>query len=218
METTQKTWRRGMLPPSADAEKFICDLYAAGGFRTHKNLLESYNAEAKKHPDWRVYNSTGSIRNVLRKAGIAKQIEPQLEETRVGYKCIYLPYELRMELVQLFKTCLVTVNKALAFNSTMSRTQRIIRAAAMQRGGVIYEAGNSTPKYVPECATNIDNVTGNMEFIFYGRVILTWYKVNKSAQLFTPDKTDEFADIVTIDQLMDLQVMAELTAKSYLIN
>lgn len=218
METTKKTWRRGMLPPSAAAEKYICDLYAAGGFRTHKNLLNSYNSEAKKHPDWRTYNSTGSIRNILRNAGVAKQIEPQLEEQRVGYKCIFLPLELRMELAQLFKTWLVTVNKALAFNSTTSRLQRMIRAAAMQRGGVIYEAGNSTPKYVPECATNIDNVTGNMEFIFYGRVILTWYKVNKSAQLFTPDHTDEYANVVTIDQLMQLQVVAERTAKSYLTN
>lgn len=71
-------------------------------------------------------------------------------------KQILLPTAVRMEMVRTFKITRTTLDRALKYNGNSAR-DNMLRAAALQRGGVIYLGVPAPNGYVPEVATTFKN-------------------------------------------------------------
>ncbi|MDR2928721.1 MAG: hypothetical protein LBV41_11080 [Cytophagaceae bacterium] len=104
-----------------------------------------------------------------------------------------------------------------SINSGLART---LRAAAMQRGGVMYdsEASDERNGYHPDCELVNDKKNKVMQFFFKKKVILTLHGCNNLAVIESALGREEFQDIKTIKQLMDLQFAAECIFVGTLIN
>jgi hypothetical protein len=135
-------------------------------------------------------------------------------------KQIFLPYHLKKEILNLKwdvngerrKVSVPTLWAALNY-TTKTKLADALRAAAMQRGGVIYDSNRKADKYIPICSSHIDRETGVWTFVFSGRVVLTWHEINKTVEIFSPDKPDLVLDNVrTIDELVSAQFIAEKMA------
>lgn len=67
-------------------------------------------------------------------------------------KQIFLPVEIKKEMIKTFKTTKETLWAALNFK-TDSNFARLLRAAAYERGGVLYPDPKRARNYVPQCDT-----------------------------------------------------------------
>lgn len=67
-------------------------------------------------------------------------------------KQIFLPVEIKKEIIKTFKTTKETLWAALTFK-TDSNFARMLRAAAYQRGGVLYPDPKRSEGYIPQCET-----------------------------------------------------------------
>ncbi len=90
-----------------------------------------------------------------------------------------------------------------------SPVAKMLRAAAMQRGGAVAQ------EYVPQCECTVDHNHGVWTFVFLGVVVLTWHKNVERAEITIGGSKGamEYREIRTIDQLMELQRIAEEIAK-----
>lgn len=67
-------------------------------------------------------------------------------------KQIFLPVEIKKEMIKTFKTTKETLWSALNFK-TESNFARMLRAAAYERGGVLYPDPKRSEGYIPKCET-----------------------------------------------------------------
>ena len=84
-------------------------------------------------------------------------------------KLIYLPVEIKKEIIKSFKTTKETLWAALNYK-TDSNFARMLRAAAFERGGVLYPDPKRTADYVPQCETTFNTSEKTMVQSFGVRV------------------------------------------------
>ena len=133
-------------------------------------------------------------------------------------KKIYLPPNRQKELLALTwnvngrrkKVSRITLFNALSYN-TDSPLARTLRAAALQRGGVIFDGNKDKEEYVPDCYSEIDLDNRMMLFVFKGAVTLR--VKDDIAELESADGKEYFNDVTTISQLMLLQRKASELAE-----
>ena len=136
-------------------------------------------------------------------------------------KQIFLPDHLKREILsmkwnvngQRRKVSQPTLWAALTY-TTKTKLADTLRAAALQRGGVIYDSSAKLSRYIPDCYATTDHENGVMTFVFSGLVILTWHKQNATVEIISPDENSSTCspEIHTIEQLMGLQHIAEQMA------
>ena len=88
-------------------------------------------------------------------------------------KQIFLPVEDKKEMIKSFKTTKETLWAALNFK-TDSNFARMLRAAAYERGGVLYPDPKKSKGYIPECARSAGTQVLKLQ------PPQLWYKVSAS--------------------------------------
>lgn len=120
---------------------------------------------------------------------------------------IFLPTEVKKEMIKTFKTNKVTLWSALNFD-TNSSFAKLLRAAAIERGGVLY-TGRKRPEYSPECITTFETADKTMTQVFSNRVYLVADLSTGGVNVYADGNlTDSYKD-VTLLQLSSIQMDAE---------
>ncbi len=86
-------------------------------------------------------------------------------------KHIYLPSEVKREIEKTFKVSRVTLWNALQFIH-YSPQAKMLRAAAIQRGGVVYDPSSPYSGDRPDCLTTFDTADDTMIQKFGDRVLV----------------------------------------------
>ncbi len=76
-------------------------------------------------------------------------------------KQILLPASVRREITTTFKVGSKALSRALEFKIN-SRRAVLLRAAALERGGLIYREGVAPKGFMPECETTFDHLRGEI--------------------------------------------------------
>lgn len=126
-------------------------------------------------------------------------------------KQIFLPTELKKQLMKDFKTNKVTLWNALNFK-TNSSFANMLRKAAVERGGVLYGDSKCKEGYAPTCDTNFNTAAHTMIQHFSERVKLIASTVSGSVQVFVDEELKVSYDIKTLEELGEIQTNAEALA------
>lgn len=86
-------------------------------------------------------------------------------------KQILLPANVRREMAEQFKASRNEMRRALNYTINSKRA-KMLRAAALQRGGLIYTGITAPAGYIPTVATEFDHVNGFMNQSFGNRLLL----------------------------------------------
>lgn len=112
-------------------------------------------------------------------------------------KQILLPTAVKSEMVQTFKITRMTLDRALKYTIHSARS-KVLRAAALQRGGVIY-TGIIAPKgYLPDVETTFDQVRGIIHQTLGPRVELEISRETDRATLFIDGEMVTTFDNMTV--------------------
>lgn len=95
-------------------------------------------------------------------------------------KMILLPPPIKKELAATFKVERHVLNDYLSYRVN-SRRARMLRAAALQRGGLIYTGAHAPKGYCPDVETSFDHAAGIMRQTFGERVELIVKRENNEA-------------------------------------
>lgn len=123
-------------------------------------------------------------------------------------KQIFLPVEKKKEMIKTFKTTKETLWAALNFK-TDSNFARMLRAAAYERGGVLYPDPKRTKDYIPECETVFNTSEKTMVQSFGGRVILVGNLSSGELSLFVDGEQKATFDNPKLDELPSIQAAAQ---------
>lgn len=126
-------------------------------------------------------------------------------------KQIFLPVEIKKEIIKTFKTTKETLWSALNFR-TESSFARLLRAAAYERGGVLYPA-NRRPS---EFETIFNTSEKTMVQTFGTRVKLIANLSNGELSLFVDGEQKATFDNPHLDELSNIQVTAQNIADELL--
>ena len=128
-------------------------------------------------------------------------------------KEIMLPAEVKKSLERDFGVSGVTVWKALTFSSTQGKSN-LLRKAALERGGRIYDGTPSPESWAPDCKTTHQNSDQTMTQTFSDRVkIVADFKNDKVGVYVDGDvKVSESLSAMSIPEFMKLQVHAQEAA------
>lgn len=97
-------------------------------------------------------------------------------------KQILLPASVRCELRRTFKVCPVVLNRALKYERN-SKRDRMLRAAALERGGLIYTGKRAPQGCTPAVETRFDHVRGVIHQSFGDRVELQVNRETNAAMI-----------------------------------
>lgn len=112
-------------------------------------------------------------------------------------KQILLPAAARRELVVTFKSSRCELGRALTY-AVNSKRAKMLRAAALQRGGLIYTGVQAPGGYIPDVETRFDHVAGVMHQIFRSRVRLSVNLKENITAIYVDDKqVVRFDDMTT---------------------
>lgn len=123
-------------------------------------------------------------------------------------KQIFLPVEDKKEIIKTFKTTKETLWAALNFK-TDSNFARMLRAAAYERGGVLYPDPKRTKGYILECETIFNTCEKTMVQSFGVRVKLVANLSNGEVSLFVDGESKAIFDNPKLDELSDIQITAQ---------
>lgn len=126
-------------------------------------------------------------------------------------KLIYVPDSVKKEIEQTFKTTKVTLWSALNFK-TNSDFARMLRAAALQRGGVVYDSRKASPGYLPDCITTFETTDKTMTQKFGDRVYLTADLMSGDVILYADGTVVSKHARIALHQLCDIQASAQQLA------
>lgn len=127
-------------------------------------------------------------------------------------KQIFLPVEIKKEMIKTFKTTKETLWAALSFK-TKSSFARLLQAAAYERGGVLYPDPKKPAGYVPQCETVFNTSEKTMVQSFGIRVKLIGNLLTGEVSLFVDGEQITTFDNPRLDKLSDIQATAENLAK-----
>lgn len=123
-------------------------------------------------------------------------------------KLIYLPVEIKKEIIKSFKTTKETLWAALNYK-TDSNFARMLRAAAFERGGVLYPDPKRTADYVPQCETTFNTSEKTMVQSFGVRVKLVGNLSSGELSLFVDGEQKATFANPHLDELSDIQLTAQ---------
>lgn len=123
-------------------------------------------------------------------------------------KQIFLPVEIKKEIIKSFKTTKETLWSALNFK-TDSNFARMLRAAAYERGGVLYPDPKRTAGYIPQCETVFNTSEKTMIQSFGIRVKLVGNLSNGEISLFVDGEQKAMFDNPKLNELSSIQATAQ---------
>lgn len=123
-------------------------------------------------------------------------------------KQIFLPVEVKKEIIKSFKTTKETLWSALNFK-TDSNFARMLRAAAYERGGVLYPDPKRAAGYTPQCETVFNTSEKTMIQSFGIRVKLIGNLSNGEVSLFVDGEQKAIFDNPKLNELSNIQVTAQ---------
>lgn len=110
-------------------------------------------------------------------------------------KQILLPTSVKSEMMKTFKTGHKALERALKFQIN-SGSARKLRAAALQRGGLIYNDIPYDKGFIPECDTHFDHASGTITQVFESGIRVVISKQGATAKVFNGDREiAEFHDM-----------------------
>lgn len=130
-------------------------------------------------------------------------------------KQIFLPVEIKKEIIKTFKTTKESLWAALNFK-TDSNFARMLRAAAYERGGVLYPDPKRTSRYIPECEAVFNTSEKTMVQSFGVRVKLVGNLSSGELSLFVDGEQKAMFDNPKLDELSNIQVTAQNLANELL--
>lgn len=126
-------------------------------------------------------------------------------------KQIFLPPEVKKEMIESFKTTKETLWSALNFK-TNSSFARLLRAAAYERGGVLYPASKRESVFTPQCDTIFNTTEKTMIQNFGTRVKLVGDLTNGELSLFVDGEKKNTFGNPKLDELWAIQETAQSLA------
>lgn len=123
-------------------------------------------------------------------------------------KQIFLPVEIKKEMIKTFKTTKETLWAALNFR-TDSNFARMLRAAAYERGGVLYPDPKRAINYAPLCETIFNTAENTMIQSFGVRVKLVANLSNGDTSIFVDGEQKASFAIPGLNELTEIQVTAQ---------
>lgn len=130
-------------------------------------------------------------------------------------KQIFLPVEIKKEIIKTFKTTKESLWAALNFK-TDSNFARMLRAAAYERGGVLYPDPKRTSRYIPRCEAVFNTSEKTMVQSFGVRVKLVGNLSSGELSLFVDGEQKAMFDNPKLDELSNIQVTAQNLANELL--
>lgn len=115
-------------------------------------------------------------------------------------KQIFLPDEVKKEVAKTFKVSYVTLWNALTFKTRSDRA-RMLRAAALQRGGVMYDPDKATPNFT----TSFETSEGTMTQMFSERVYLAANLKSNIVKVYQDNEVINVHENVTLADLAAIQ-------------
>lgn len=134
----------------------------------------------------------------------------------INEKQIFLPVEIKKEMIKTFKTTKETLWAALNFR-TDSNFARMLRAAAYERGGVLYPDPKRSSGSVPQCETVFNTSEKTMVQSFGNRVKLVANLSGGELSLFVDGEQKATFDNPKLDELSNIQAMAQNIADELLM-
>lgn len=131
-------------------------------------------------------------------------------------KQIFLPVEIKKEIIKTFKTTKESLWAALNFK-TDSNFARMLRAAAYERGGVLYPDPKRSKGYIPECETIFNTSEKTMVQNFGVRVKLVGNLSSGELSLFVDGEQKATFDNPHMNELSGIQVTAQNLANELLM-
>ncbi len=105
-----------------------------------------------------------------------------------------------------------TVRAAIYNNARGTKSEFVRKMYRTKYAGL--RDNHQPPKdYVPNCISTIDQANMVWEFVFSGKVVLTYHGETSCVEICSPDGRQEFNGITTLGQLMTLQGLAEQIAE-----
>ncbi|WP_418549349.1 hypothetical protein [Parabacteroides goldsteinii] len=123
-------------------------------------------------------------------------------------KQIFLPVEIKKEIIKTFKTTKETLWAALNYK-TDSNFARMLRAAAFERGGVLYPDPKKSKGYIPDCETVFNTSEKTMVQSFGIRVKLVGNLSSGELSLFVDGEQKATFDNPHLDELSNIQATAQ---------
>lgn len=126
---------------------------------------------------------------------------------------IILPFGEQNRLAKDFKVHRLTVGRALNGKRDTSQA-KMLRAAALQRGGYIYESPKKAAGHLPDCETTFNTVDNTMVQTFSDRVVVVSDLTTGNVATYVDGRQVHLVDNVdVIEQLPVIVRQAELKAK-----
>lgn len=128
-------------------------------------------------------------------------IKSKIKKTTVMAKQILLPTEIRTQMATTFKVTRAVLDRALGYRGNSSR-DRMLRAAALERGGVIYLGERVANGFMPA----VDTVGGGRVLVqrLTDRVVLRINRDSDSVSLLVDGQEVMARDGVTLRQWGDI--------------
>lgn len=126
-------------------------------------------------------------------------------------KYIHLPSEVKKEIERTFKVSKATLWNALNYMHYSSKA-KMLRAAAIQRGGVIYDPTRCHPGVRPNCVTTFETADNTMNQQFGNRVLLVADLTTGDVVTYVDGIAASKAENITLAQLRAIQQQAQLKA------
>lgn len=127
-------------------------------------------------------------------------------------KHIFLPSKEKQKLERDFKTSGPTVWAALRYK-TNSRFAKMLRAVALQRGGVVYDESKAAPGYTPDCVTTFETADKTMTQRFSDRAFLIADMGTGNVTVYADGEPVQEYTNVYLNQLADIQANVQELAK-----
>ncbi len=115
-------------------------------------------------------------------------------------KQILLPAAIRKEMTKTFRSSRSEVGRALKYERNSSRAQ-MLRAAALERGGLIYTGAVAPAGFTPDVETSFDRITNQISQTFVGGRVEIRIALNSSVATLYVDGTRvaDFSHFTTAD-------------------
>ena len=127
-------------------------------------------------------------------------------------KLIYLPDPIKKEMEKTFKTTKVSLWNALNFK-TNSDFARMLRAAALQRGGVTYDSQKATPGQTPDYITIFETSDNIMTQILNDRIYLVADLSTGDVTVYVDGEMMQKYQNVYLHQLANIRTSAQNLVK-----
>jgi hypothetical protein len=122
-------------------------------------------------------------------------------------KQIFIPIEIKKEILQEFKVSNVTLWSALQY-TTNSGKAKMLRSAALQRGGVIYTGSKPDPGFISDCHITFETADNTMTQLFSNKVSVVVDFTHKTVTMYADGKVESTYENATIEEFGEIQMAA----------